>query len=176
MKSKENIYFVGPMGAGKTTIGRAFSSLLNKDFYDTDQEIEKRSGARIPWIFDVEGESGFRDRESAVIQDLTELHGVVLATGGGAVLRPENRHCLSSRGLVVYLKASIDDLLIRTGRDNRRPLLQVPDRRKVLGDIMALREPLYEAVADIIVVTGRHSVKEVVTQVQQQIEAYLAEP
>lgn len=172
MKSKSNIFFVGPMGAGKTTVGRAFSAQVNKDFFDTDQEIEKRSGARIPWIFDVEGESGFRDRESAVIEDLTQLEGVVLATGGGVVLRAENRHCLSSRGLVVYLKASIDDLLIRTSRDTRRPLLQTPDRRKVLTEIMAIRAPLYEEIADITVVTGRNSIKEVVAEVLDQIDAF----
>lgn len=169
MKSKINIFFVGPMGAGKTTIGRTLSEQLRVDFFDTDQEIEHRTGADIPWIFDVEGESGFRDREVAVIDELTQMQGVVLATGGGAVLRDENRKHLASRGFVVYLKASVDDLLIRTSRDKRRPLLQKTDRRKVLSDIMSARGPLYEEVADVIITTGRNSVKDVVAEVLCQL-------
>lgn len=169
MNSKSNIFFVGPMGAGKTTIGRALSAQLHSDFYDTDQEIERRTGADIPWIFDVEGESGFRDRESIVIDELTQLHGVVLATGGGAVLREENRQHLSNRGLVVYLKASVEDLLLRTSRDKRRPLLQNTDRRKVLSEILGVRGPLYEGIADLIITTGRESVKDVVTEVMSHL-------
>ena len=169
MKSKSNIFFVGPMGAGKTTIGRSLAEHLHSEFFDTDQEIEHRTGADIPWIFDVEGESGFRDREAAVIDELTQMHGVVLATGGGAVLRDANRKCLASRGFVIYLKASVDDLLARTSRDKRRPLLQKKDRRKVLSDIMADRGPLYEEVADLVITTGRNSVKDVVADVMRQL-------
>lgn len=169
MALKSNIFFVGPMGAGKTTVGRILSEQLSIDFFDTDQEIESRTGADIPWIFDVEGESGFRDRETMVIDELTQLKGVVLATGGGAVLRDENRKHLINRGFVVYLKASLDDLLFRTGRDKRRPLLQRPDRRQVLGDIMAARGPLYEEVADLTILTGRNSVKDVVAEVLSQL-------
>ena len=169
MALKSNIFFVGPMGAGKTTVGRILSEQLSIDFFDTDQEIESRTGADIPWIFDVEGEAGFRDREATVIDELTQLKGVVLATGGGAVLRDENRKHLISRGFVVYLKASLDDLLLRTSRDKRRPLLQRPDRRQVLGDIMATRGPLYEEVADLTILTGRNSVKDVVAEILSQL-------
>jgi len=166
---KSNIFFVGPMGAGKTTVGRILSEQLSTEFFDTDQEIESRTGADIPWIFDVEGESGFRDREAVVIDELTLMRGVVLATGGGAVLRDENRKHLVSRGFVVYLKASLDDLLARTSRDKRRPLLQSPDRRKVLGDIMAARGPLYEEVADLTIITGKNSAKDVVAEILHQM-------
>ena len=165
MKCKSNIFFVGPMGAGKTTIGRAVCAQIGLDFFDTDQEIERRTGADIPWIFDMEGESGFRDREEAVIQELTAREGVVLATGGGAVLRPDNRKYLSSRGRVVYLKASVDDLLARTRRDKQRPLLQNTDRHKVLTDLVKVREPLYLEVADITIMTAKNSVKDVVTEI-----------
>jgi len=165
MKCKSNIFFVGPMGAGKTTIGRAVCAQIGLDFFDTDQEIERRTGADIPWIFDMEGESGFRDREEAVIQELTAREGVVLATGGGAVLRPDNRKYLSARGRVVYLKASVDDLLARTRRDKQRPLLQNTDRHKVLTELVKVREPLYLELADITIMTAKNSVKDVVAEI-----------
>ncbi|MBV1873371.1 MAG: shikimate kinase AroK [Gammaproteobacteria bacterium] len=165
MKYKSNIFFVGPMGAGKTTIGRAVSSQMGLEFFDTDQEIERRTGADIPWIFDMEGEVGFRDREESVIKELTAKKGVVLATGGGAVLRPDNRKFLASRGRVVYLKASVDDLLSRTRRDKQRPLLQNTDRHKVLTELVKVREPLYLEVADVTVLTAKNSVKDVVAEI-----------
>ena len=156
---------VGPMGAGKSTIGRQLAGILNYDFYDSDHEIEARTGADIPWIFDVEGEEGFRKREAAMIDELTQLDGIVLATGGGAVIREENRHNLNARGVVVYLKTSVEQQLERTARDRNRPLLQTDEPRKVLTELMRVRDPLYEEVADIVVNTGDGGVREVAQRI-----------
>lgn len=161
MPEKRNVVLVGPMGAGKSTIGRQLSAILNYDFYDSDHEIEARTGADIPWIFDVEGEAGFRKREAAMIDELTQLDGIVLATGGGAITREDNRKNLSSRGIVVYLKTSVDKQLERTARDRNRPLLQTEEPRKVLTQLMKVREPLYESVADIVINTGAGGVRDV---------------
>lgn len=152
---KNNIYLVGPMGAGKSTIGRLLSAELKLEFKDSDKEIEDRCGCNIPWIFDVEGEIGFRDREVVAIDEITQESNVLMATGGGAVLRAENRLALKSRGIVVYLKTSVDQQLTRTGKDKNRPLLQIPNPREVLTRLMAARDPLYQEVADI---TDRKSV------------------
>ncbi|MDE5285678.1 MAG: shikimate kinase AroK, partial [Buchnera aphidicola] len=124
MAEKRNIFLIGPMGAGKSTIGRQLSQQLNIEFYDSDQEIEKRTGADINWVFDVEGESGFREREKKIINELTKKKGIVLATGGGTVKFREVRNILSSRGIVIYLKTTIEKQLLRTKRDKKRPLLQ----------------------------------------------------
>ena len=150
MKSSQSIFLVGPMGVGKTTVGRHLAELLNYEFYDSDRVIEERTGATIPWIFDVEGEEGFRKREQAMIEELTLMPSIVLATGGGAVIRPENRQCLRSRGIVVYLKADVDELVKRTQHDKNRPLLQMDDPRKKLEELMSEREPWYLEVADLI--------------------------
>lgn len=161
MLEKRNVILVGPMGAGKSTIGRQLASILNYDFYDSDHEIEARTGADIPWIFDVEGEAGFRKREALMIDELTQLDGVVLATGGGAVTQEQNRKNLAARGVVVYLKTNVEQQLERTARDRNRPLLQTDEPRKVLTELMATREPMYEEVADIVVDTGDGGVRDV---------------
>jgi shikimate kinase len=145
------LFIVGPMGAGKTTIGRLLSRSLKCDFRDSDKEIEARTGADIPWIFDVEGEAGFRDRETQVIDELTQLDNLVLATGGGAVLREENRRALASRGFVVYLSTPVQEQLRRTGRDRKRPLLNVDNPEQVLRELIRTRDPLYREVADLVV-------------------------
>ena len=154
------------MGAGKSTIGRLLASELGLSFKDSDQEIEARTGADIPWIFDVEGESGFRDREEAMIDELTQLSEVVLATGGGAVLREVNRQNLRSRGTVVYLETTVAQQLKRTANDRNRPLLQSEDPRQVLTDLMKERAPLYEDVADLVVSTQQGNPKEVVKHIK----------
>ena len=170
MQKHANIFLVGPMGAGKSTIGRQLAKSLGWDFADTDTEIEHRTGAAIPWIFDIEGEEGFRRREKAVVGELTQRSNVVLATGGGVVLDAENRACLQARGIVVFLHASIDQLVTRTAKDRNRPLLQAADPRTRLTELMSQREPLYREVADVVVDTGgrtvRGTVKEIMTRVR----------
>ena len=135
MNATENIFLVGLMGAGKTTVGRALAKKLNKRFIDSDHEIEARTGASIPLIFEIEGEASFRQREAEVIHDLTAQQGIVLATGGGAVLRKENRDALKAHGTVIYLRASVNHILQRTGRDKNRPLLQTADPRRRLEEL-----------------------------------------
>lgn len=170
MAEKRNIFLVGPMGAGKSTIGRQLAQELHLEFYDSDQEIERRTGADIGWVFDIEGEEGFRAREEKVIEDLTELQGIVLATGGGSIASKENRNRLSARGIVVYLETSIDKQFARTQRDKRRPLIaNSDDPRKTLEDLAAIRNPLYEEVADIVVKTDDQSAKIVANQIIKQL-------
>ncbi len=153
MPALHRVFLVGPMGAGKTTIGKYLAQHLKLRFADTDSEIEVRTGADIPWIFDVEGEEGFRDREQQVVAEMTEWDDVVLATGGGVVLRPENRSALAGRGFVVYLYATVEEQVRRTRRDRRRPLLQKGDPEQVLRTLMAERDPLYREIADYIIET-----------------------
>ena len=153
------------MGAGKSTIGRALAEELGVPFHDTDTLIEQRSGASIAWIFDVEGEEGFRDRETAVIRDLAAGSGAVVATGGGAVLREENRRLLAGMGTVVYLETSVKQQLSRTRRDRKRPLLRSGDREQILGDLLAVRDPLYREVADLVVRTDGRGAKSVVREI-----------
>ena len=143
------VFLVGPPGAGKSTVGRHLAAHLQATFFDLDEVIQERAGADIPWIFDVEGESGFRDRESAVVKDFASRDNVVIATGGGVVLRPENRIVMSNASTVVYLEASLSTLVSRTEGKTKRPLLVGKDVRKVLQEIMAVREPLYREVADV---------------------------
>ncbi|HKJ76844.1 MAG TPA: shikimate kinase AroK [Gammaproteobacteria bacterium] len=150
------------MGAGKTTIGRQLAKATGKEFVDSDHEIENRTGASIPWIFDVEGEEGFRRREREMLAELTEREGTVIATGGGAVLSPETRKLMRKRGLVIYLRASVDQILRRTARDRNRPLLQTEDPRVRLEALMAERDPLYREVADLVMDTDERSVRSVV--------------
>lgn len=159
------------MGAGKSTIGRLLAKELQLDFKDSDKEIETRAGADIPWIFDVEGEEGFRKRETSIIDELSQLTNTVLATGGGAVMREENRKFLQSRGTVVYLHASINQQIQRTAKDRNRPLLQNQDRAQVLTELMALRDPIYTEVCDIQVETDRRRPKTVVREIINQIES-----
>ena len=155
----DNIFLIGPMGAGKTTIGRQLAKSLGLDFVDSDHEIESRTGASIPLIFEVEGEAGFRRREREVIDELTQRSHIVLATGGGAVLDPANRAHLAARGRVVYLRASLEHLLKRTAKDRNRPLLQTDDPRARLQQILERRDPLYCEIADLVVETDRCSVR-----------------
>ena len=150
------------MGAGKTTIGRQLARRLGKNFIDSDREIEERTGATIPLIFELEGEHGFRDREQAVLDDITQHDNIILATGGGAILRTENREHLKSRGTVIYLHANIEHLLRRTSKDKNRPLLQTDNPRQKLLDLMKDRDPLYRETANIIVETNDRSVRSVV--------------
>jgi 3-dehydroquinate synthase len=157
--TSKNIFLVGLMGAGKTTVGRALAKKLNKRFVDSDHEIEARTGASIPWIFEIEGEESFRRREAEVIRDLTAQQGIVLATGGGAILDAQNRAYLDARGTVVYLRASVQNILQRTGHDKNRPLLQTADPRKRLEELSRLRDPLYREIADIVIDTGRPNVQ-----------------
>ncbi|WP_457436216.1 shikimate kinase AroK [Pseudomonas sp. TE3786] len=166
-----NLILVGPMGAGKSTIGRLLAKELRLSFKDSDKEIEQRTGANIPWIFDVEGEAGFREREQAVIGELCELDGVVLATGGGAVLRPENRSALRAGGRVVYLHTSVDQQLDRTSRDRNRPLLRTANPGKVLADLMSIRDPLYREIADVIIETDERPPRMVVQEILERLEA-----
>ncbi len=173
MAEKRNIFLVGPMGAGKSTIGRQLAQLLNMDFVDTDAEIEERAGADISWIFDVEGEEGFRKREERLINELTQRQGIVLSTGGGAVLSKDNRNHLSARGIVIYLETTVDKQYQRTQRDKKRPLLQdVTDPRQVLEDLAKVRNPLYEEVADITLPTDEQSAKVMATQIIDLIDNY----
>jgi len=158
------------MGVGKTTIGRALAKKLNKRFIDSDHEIEARTGASISWIFEIEGEESFRRREQEVIRDLTAQSGIVLATGGGAILKPENRDYLKTRGTVIYLHASVNSILHRTRHDKTRPLLQTADPRTRLETLMQLREPYYREVADIIVETGRTNIPSMVQFILTQLK------
>lgn len=170
MAEKRNIFLIGPMGAGKSTIGRQLAQQLNMEFFDSDQEIERRTGADVSWVFDVEGEAGFRDREEKVINELTEKQGIVLATGGGSIKSRETRNRLSARGVVVYLETTIEKQLARTQRDKKRPLLQVETPRDVLEELAGQRNPLYEEVADITIRTDEQSAKVVANQIIHLLE------
>lgn len=172
MEEGPGVFLVGPMGAGKTTVGRQLASALGYRFIDSDHEIEARCGADIPWIFDVEGEEGFRRREAQVIDDLTRRRGIVLATGGGAVIRPENRAALHERGFVVYLSASVDQQLARTARDRNRPLLRTANPREVLERLLAQREPLYRETAHVEVNTDAGNVREAVAAIIGCLESW----
>ncbi|WP_459746793.1 shikimate kinase AroK [Pseudomonas sp. 3A(2025)] len=160
-----NLILVGPMGAGKSTIGRLLAKELRLPFKDSDKEIEQRTGANIPWIFDKEGEPGFRDREQAVIEELCLSDGLVLATGGGAVMRGENRKALHDGGRVVYLHASVEQQVSRTARDRNRPLLRTANPAKVLADLLSLRDPLYREIADVIIETDERPPRMVVLEI-----------
>jgi len=160
------------MGAGKSTIGRQIARQLHLEFFDSDSEIERRTGADISWVFELEGEEGFRAREEKVIEELTENMGIVLATGGGSVMSKESRNRLSARGVVVYLKTPIEKQLARTQRDKRRPLIaEADDPRKVLEQLAQERDPLYEEIADITVQTDDQSAKFVVNDIIDQLES-----
>jgi shikimate kinase len=166
----DNIFLVGMMGAGKTSVGKLLARNLGKQFYDSDHVIEARTGVKIPVIFELEGEQGFREREAAVVDELTALHGVVLATGGGAVLREGNRRALRARGVVVYLRASVADLWSRTRHDRNRPLLQTADPQARLAQLYQERDPLYREVAHIVMDSGSQSLKSLVARLQQRLE------
>ena len=169
MAKADNIFLIGPMGAGKSTIGRLLAAELHLPFCDTDKAIEDRCGADIPWIFDVEGEDGFRARESSMLAELSEDNGLVLATGGGIILLAENRKMLRSRGFVVYLRASVDQQTARTAKDKNRPLLQAGEPREVLEQLMLVRDPLYTEVADMMVDTDSRSPKDVAKDIAKKL-------
>lgn len=165
-----NIFLVGPMGAGKSTVGRQLADALSFSFRDSDQEIQRRTGVDIPTIFEYEGEEGFRQRERQVIKELTEETGIVLATGGGAVLRPDNRQDLASRGVVIYLRCSPEQQFSRTSRDRNRPLLHTEDPLERLRELMEVRDPLYKQVADLLVSTERRGTSSVVKEIRKRLE------
>ena len=169
--SRQNIYLVGLMAVGKSTVGRTLASRLGYEFYDSDHVIEERAGADISWIFDVEGEAGFRERETAVLDELTQLEGIVLATGGGAVLKAENRTMLAARGVVIHLDSPLQRLLERTEKDKKRPLLSTGNPAETLERLQRERAPLYEEIADFRFVTDRQPPK----VLAKAIEAALTE-
>ena len=166
----DRVFLIGPMGAGKTAIGKELARQLKLDFLDADQEIERRTGVDINFIFEKEGEPGFRAREREVIEDLTRLPGIVLATGGGAVLLPENRQALTERGTAVYLEASVEQQVERTRHGRHRPLLHATDPAVRLAELMGIREPLYRQTAAIVVATDRRKVQTVAEQIVAELE------
>lgn len=164
-----NIYLVGLMGAGKTTVGKLLAKQTGKDFHDSDLEIKCKTGVSISHIFEVEGEAGFRIRETTALKELTQLQDIVLATGGGAVISEENRALLKCNGTVIYLRASVGDLWARTRHDKSRPLLQTNDPHAKLTELFAARDPLYREVADLVVDTSRQSVNSLVHHILQKL-------
>ena len=171
MTRSENIYLVGLMGAGKTTIGRQLAKTLKLPFYDSDKAIEERTGVDIPTIFEFEGEEGFRNREQKMIQQLTQMTGIVMATGGGAILREENRKLLKENGFIVYLQCSVERILERTRRDTQRPLLRTDNPRERIETLFTQREPLYLACADFKVNTGILQSKDVVELILEEYQS-----
>ncbi|EPF80639.1 shikimate kinase AroK [Acinetobacter rudis] len=174
MPSKEfnslpNIYLVGPMGAGKTTVGRHLADFLDRQFLDSDHEIERKTGANIPWIFEKEGEVGFRQRETTVIDELTNKSGIVLATGGGVVTQAANREFLKQRGIVIYLYTPVEIQLQRTYRDKNRPLLQVENPAEKLSSLLTVRDPLYRDVAHYIIETNQGAARDLAQRILQLI-------
>lgn len=167
-----NLVLVGMMGSGKTTMGRALAQHLGKAFVDSDEEIQRRTGVTIPHIFDIEGEAGFRQRETAAIRDLVLRDDMVLATGGGVVLAEQNRAMLQQNGIVVYLKASVHDLRQRTRHDRNRPLLQTADPHAKLAELLQQRDPLYRQVADIVIQSGKQSAHTLMLHLADEIEAF----
>lgn len=170
MSQSTNIYLVGPMGSGKSAVGRRLAVELQLEFHDSDNEIEARTGVDIALIFDKEGEAGFRRREAAMIEDLTELDGVVLATGGGSPVLDKNRERLAARGTVVYLYTTVPEQLRRTARSTHRPLLQCDDPTGVLEKLMEQRDPLYREIADLVVETDGRRVGSVVQEICDRLQ------
>ena len=166
---KRNIFIIGPMGSGKTTIGRQLAARLGKPFYDSDREIEKRTGVDVALIFEIEGEEGFRQRETKMIGELAAMDDIVLATGGGVVLSKDNRTCLQNNGRIVYLKSSPQKLFDRTIKDKTRPLLNTEDRMTKINELLEKRGPLYEELADLIICTDNRHVKQIVNTISRQL-------
>lgn len=169
MSKSTNIFLIGPMGAGKTTVGRRLADARGMEFVDSDQEVEARTGVDIAFIFEKEGEAGFRRRERQAICELTQRHGLVLATGGGAILDPDNRQWLSARGFVVYLHASIDQQLARTERTDSRPLLQAGNRRETLERLFLIRDPLYREIADLVLHTDGRNARALAREIEDRL-------
>lgn len=172
MSAHQSIFLIGPMGSGKSAVGRRLARQLGWEFCDSDAVIEERTGVDIAFIFEKEGESGFRRREQQVIAELADRKQIVLATGGGAILADETRRCLGSRGTVVYLQASVDQQLKRTRHGKERPLLKGGDRRRILEELIKVRDPLYREIADILVETDGRTVAAVTAELHER----LAEP
>jgi len=169
---KKNIYLIGPMGSGKTTIGTRLAQLLGLSFYDSDHEIEKRTGASVNLIFEIEGEAGFRKRENQMLRELTAMEGVLVATGGGAILSPDNRDLMRQSGLVVYLLTSVGQQLERLGRDRTRPLLQTGNMESKLVELANERNPLYQATADLVFPIRNRNIDSTVGQIHRAICRY----
>lgn len=169
----KRLFLIGPMGSGKTTVGRFLARRLDLEFLDLDQEIERRCGVDVSVIFDIEGEAGFRMRETNMLDELTQRDRILLATGGGTVLKPENRQMLSSRGLVVWLKTNVSQQLQRLERDQRRPLLQAPDRKARLTSLSDARDPLYQECAELIIRSANVSPAQMAARAEQQILSHL---
>ncbi len=169
MKKPNNLFLVGPMGAGKSAVGRQLAKLLHLEFVDSDDEIEERTGVDIPFIFEKEGEEGFRKREARVIDDLSQREGIVMATGGGAILDSQSRNRLGARGFVVYLYTSVDQQRERTQRGRERPLLEKGEPREVLESLMATRDPLYREIADLVVTTDGRRVQTVAKEIHSAL-------
>lgn len=168
-----SVFLVGPMGAGKTTIGRLLAKQLGREFVDSDWYVESQTGTDIAWIFAKEGEAGFRERETRAIDELTQRQQIVLATGGGAVMCADNRQFLHQRGIVIYLNAPVDVQMLRTAKDKSRPLLQQPNPRQILQDLYRIRDPLYRQVAHIIMPTGHTYPRHMVHQLLQQLASFV---
>lgn len=165
----QNLFLVGPMGAGKSAVGRQLARTLHLNFMDSDDEIEARTGVDIPFIFEKEGEEGFRKREAKVIDDLSKMEGLVLATGGGAILDPQSRSYLGARGYVVYLHTTVEQQLARTKKGRERPLLENGDRKQILDELMQARDGLYREVADLIVETDGRKVRAVAEEIVDRL-------
>ncbi len=165
------VFLVGLMGAGKTTVGKGLARALDREFLDLDHELESRCGVKIPVIFEIEGEDGFRKRECQVLDECSQKRNIVMATGGGAVMNPDNRQALKTRGVVIYLRASVEELHRRTGRDKNRPLLAKGDPKATLKRLLELRDPLYREVADMTVDTGSVSVAALVQQIMDRLHS-----
>jgi shikimate kinase len=174
MLDRRNVYLIGPMGSGKTAVGRRLAALLGKEFFDSDAEIEKRTGVDVRYIFEKEGEARFREREREVIADLTALPDIVVATGGGVILDPKNRERLAATGVVVYLETGIDTLVRRTKAAKTRPLLVGEDPRTVLEKLMVVRRPLYEGIADLRIETTGRQVRAVAADLEQRLASRVA--
>lgn len=167
--SQQNVFLIGPMGAGKSAVGRQLAKILHLSFVDSDDEIESRTGVDIPFIFEKEGEEGFRKREVKVIDDLSVMDGIVLATGGGAVVDPQNRSHLGARGFVVYLFTTVDQQVARTQKGRERPMLAKGNSREILEDLMVYRDPLYREIADLTVETDGRKVNAVASEILERL-------
>ena len=169
--TSQNIVLVGPMGVGKTTVGRRLAHNLNKDFFDTDHEIVDKTGVSIDHIFDIEGEEGFRERESKILENLCQMSNIILATGGGIVLLPKNREILKNTGMVVYLSSSLDQLLRRTTKSKTRPLLEnSTDRRKTIAEIVESRDAYYREVSSIVIDTTGKKLYEIINIIKREVK------
>jgi len=169
MKPPKNLFLVGPMGAGKSAVGRQLARLTHLDFVDSDEEIESRTGVDIPFIFEKEGEAGFRKRETTVIDELSSREGIVMATGGGAVINPDSRSRLGARGFVVYLYTSVKQQLERTQRGRNRPMLDSSDKEQVLEELLVQRDPMYREIADLVVDTDGRRVQTVAREIHEAL-------